>query len=169
MPELTNEQLAPNTAAEAPNSVSWTASEYVAHHKSTGWFMLVAMAALALAALVYLLTHDFISTAVIIVGAVVFSMYGARPPRELQYELDHSSLKVGDKHYALTAFRSFSLVPEGAFTSILFMPLKRFSPPLSIYFAPEDQEKIVAVLATQLPMENRQHDWIDRMMQRIGF
>jgi hypothetical protein len=157
---------APNQSTDA---VTWTASEYVAHHKSTGWFMSLTLIAAVIAALVFLLTRDFISTAVVIVGALAFAVYGARPPRQMQYQVDHSGLKVGNKHFTYANFRSFSVVPEGAFSSILFMPLKRFSMPLSIYFAPQDEEKIVAVLSGQLPLETHKPDWIERLMQQVRF
>jgi hypothetical protein len=168
-PEAETGFTSPAPTAQAENGVTWTASEYVAHHKSAGWFLSVALVAAVIAALIYLLTHDFISTAVVVVGAVAFAMFGARPPRQLQYQVDRSGLVIGDKHLPYGNFRSFSVVPEGAFSSILFMPLKRFSMPLSIYFAPEDQEKIVAILSNQLPMENHRPDWIERFMQQIRF
>jgi hypothetical protein len=41
------------------------------------------------------------------------------------------------------------VVPEGAFNSIVFMPLKRFAVPLSIYYDPKDEDKIIAVLSAQ--------------------
>lgn len=156
-------------ATSQVSEVRWTASEYVAHQKPTGWFLALGAVTLLLAVLVYFLTRDFISTAVIFVGATLFGMYAARPPRELEYALDKSGLQIGAKHFAYSNFRSFSVIPEGAFDSILFMPLKRFAVPLSIYFAPEDQEKILAVLSAQLPMETHKLDMIERFMRRIHF
>jgi hypothetical protein len=60
-------------------------------------------------------------------------------------------------------------MPEGAFSSIVLVPLKRFSPLTSIYYAPQDEERITAMLAAHLPYEERKHDPIDKLMQRIRF
>lgn len=150
-------------------SIRWTASEFIAHHKSPGWYLALTGAAIVLAALVWLVTKDTISAAVVIVGALLLAVYGARQPRQLEYQLGQQGLAIGQKQYGYHEFRSFAIVPEGAFNSIVFAPLKRFSPLISIYYAPEDEEKIVALLADRLPMEARKKDMIDRLMWRIRF
>ncbi len=38
----------------AIQSVEWTASEYIAHHKTAGWFVLLGLATAGLAIVVYL-------------------------------------------------------------------------------------------------------------------
>ena len=107
--------------------------------------------------------------AVTVLAALVFGVYAGHKPRELQYQLDFKGLTVGDKHFGYDQFRSFSVLPEGAFSSIVFMPLKRFAVTTTIYYAPEDEDRIVKVLSDHLPLENRGHDAIDRLMHRIHF
>ncbi len=51
---------------------TWTASEFVAHQKTPGWYGLLALAALVLSGLIYLLTRDIISASVVIVAALFF-------------------------------------------------------------------------------------------------
>jgi hypothetical protein len=150
-------------------SVSWTASEYVAHDKSPGWYALVVLAALVLAAIIFLLTKDKISTGVVVAVGIAFAGYGARKPRQLQYVLNDSGLSIGDKHYGWGHFRSFAVIDEGAFSNILFMPLKRFSPLITVYYDPKDEAKIMPLLSDRLPMEDRDHDVVDRLMHRIRF
>lgn len=149
--------------------VSWTASEYINHHKSAGWYIKLAAAAAVLAAAVFLLTGDKISTGVVVAVAVVFGWYASQQPRQLQYSLDGSALHIGSRAYPYTHFRSFAVVDEGAFSSIMFMPLKRFSPGVSLYYDPADEDRIVAALADQLPMEPRRNDLVDTLMRRIRF
>ncbi len=158
----------PRHVVEAP-IVTWTASEFISHDKSTGWYALLGVGTAALAAVVYLLTHDTVSTGVVVVVAIVFGILAARKPRELEYSVDDKGVKVGDKFYPFSGFRSFSIVQEDAVESIWFMPLKRFMPPLTIYFDPRDGQKIVDVLSQTLPMENRQLDAVDRLMHRLRF
>jgi hypothetical protein len=49
------------------------------------------------------------------------------------------------------------------------MPLKRFMPPLSMYFDPTDEDHIVKVLTSHLPMQDHHHDPIEKLMRMIRF
>lgn len=149
--------------------VTWTASEFIAHDKSAGWYFGLAGAAIVIAGLVYLVTRDTISALVVLVAAFALGILGARKPRQLQYQLSFEGVQVGSKYYDFNAFRSFSVVPEGAFSSVVFMPLKRFAPLLTIYYAPEDEEKIINLLSNRLPFEERKADAVDSLMRHIRF
>jgi len=155
--------------AESDGAISWTASEFIAHDKSMGWYGLLAVAAVTVAAIIYVLTQDKISTAVVIVAAISLGAYGARKPKQQQYQLTEQGVAVGQKFYSFNEFRSFAILDEGAFSSISFMPLARFGQLVTIYFDPQDEEAIVDLLATRLPLEDRGHDIVDRFMKRIRF
>jgi hypothetical protein len=153
-----------------PNQqISWTASEYIAHQKSFGWYAVLSLVALGATGITYLVTEDKLSTATILLIAFVFGVYGARKPRVLNYQLDANGLTIARKFYAYGIFRSFAVLDEGAFSSIVFMPLKRFMPLLAVYYAPDDEDKIVQMLMDRLPMEERKHDAIDSLMHKIRF
>lgn len=124
---------------------------------------------MAFAAAVFLLTKDKISVVVIVVAALLLGAYANHKPRQLEYRLDAHGLSVGDKHFTYDQFRSFSVLPEGAFSSIVLMPLKRFALTTTLYYAPEDEDKIVNLLSDYLPLEERGHDAVDRLMHRIRF
>jgi hypothetical protein len=162
------DQAAAPEKAPAPD-VSWTASEFVAHEKSAGWYGGLVAVACVVAALIYLLTRDIISTVVVLVCAGAFGILGRKKPRQLQYHLDSSGITIGSRRYTYEMFRSFSVVPEGAFSSIVFMPLKRFAPLTTIYYAPEDESKIITILTDRLPFEERKAAAIDSLMKRVRF
>jgi uncharacterized membrane protein len=153
----------------ASDGITWTASEFIAHHKSSAWYALLGLAAIVGAILIWLITKDAVSAAVIIVAAAMFGTFATRKPRELAYRLDEHGLTIGQKHYPLSMFRSFAVMAEGAITSVVFMPLKRFAPLTTVYYHPDDEDKIVGLLATRLPMEERKQDPIERLMWRIRF
>jgi hypothetical protein len=121
------------------------------------------------AVLIWLLTKDTISSVVILFAAFVFGFYARRQPRELAYRLDDGGLTIGPKFYPYAGFRSFAVMDEGAFSSVVFMPLKRFAPLVTIYYDPKDEENIVGLLSDRLPMEERQKDAVERLMWRIRF
>ena len=154
---------------DTPQTVSWTASEYIAHHKSTKWYVLLGIATLIVASLLWLLNRDIVSPMVAVMGAAVIAIYGSKPPRALHYELDSQGLIVEDKQLLFHDYRSFSVATQGAFSMIILMPLHRFVMPSEIYYAPEDEATIVAIISKQLPLEQHRRDLIDRLMHRIHF
>jgi hypothetical protein len=157
----------PDTTNTTP--IIWTASEFIAHAKSFVWYAALTFVAIAFAAFIFMLTKDRVSAGVIVAAALVLGVYAGHKPRELEYRLDLHGLSIGQKHFTYDEFRSFSVLPEGAFSSIVFMPLRRFAVPTTIYYAPEDEDKIVSLLGSRLPLEQRGHDAVDRLMHRIHF
>lgn len=167
------EVITPRSVATPPTGpeggISWTASEFVAHNKSPLWYGLLVLISLVVVVGIWLLTHDFITTIVIALAAAAFGAVAARQPRELAYRLDGSGLTIDQRQFTYGQFRSFAVMREGAFSSIVFMPMKRFAPLTTIYYDPSDEAKIVDLLSDRLPLEDRQHDLVDRFMWRIRF
>lgn len=155
--------------ADDDSEITWTASEFIAHEKTGGWYLGLIIAGVVLAAAIYWLTKDLVSPIVVIAAAVLLAVFGSHKPRQLEYHLNGQGIQIGGQTHAYHEFRSFSVIPEGAFSSIVFMPLKRFALPLTLYYAPQDEDRIVQVLSDQLPLENRRPDPIDSLMRRIRF
>ncbi|HUD05680.1 MAG TPA: hypothetical protein VMR18_02040 [Candidatus Saccharimonadales bacterium] len=155
-------------ATKDPISVSWSASEFVEHKKSPSWYAVLVIVAIVLAAIVLVLTHDKISTGVVILAAILFGIYAGRQPRTLKYQLDEGGLTIADKFYPYDILKSFAVIDEGQATGILLIPLKRFMPQIPIYCSRDEEEKIIGVLSSRLPMEEHS-DTIDNFMRRIRF
>jgi hypothetical protein len=170
-PEPQREPIEPvaDDDGQANPSVTWTASEFVAHDKSAGWYILLAAGTLVLAVVVFLLTRDVISVSVVVVAGLLLGVYAGHQPRQLDYSLDDQGFGIGQKHYGYDEFKWFSVMEEGAFSGIVFMPLKRFAPPVTIYYPPQDEDKILTTLTNQLPMEEHKADAVDSLMRRIRF
>ena len=161
-PSATNKQAKTNT-------VSWAASEYIDHKQGSGWFFGLTAATALLATAVYFLTKDYFATGIIVVLGVVVGLFAKRTPRQLSYELTSDGIKIEQKTYPYNLFKTFSIVQDGILTSIDFMPVKRFMPPVSAYFDPADQDKIIAILEQHLPYEERQLDGVERLSRRLRF
>jgi hypothetical protein len=155
--------------AQSNGPVRWTASEFIQHDKTAIWYLGLIAGAAILAALIFLLTKDKISTAIIIVVAIVFGIFAGRRPRELEYQVDDSGIHIGQKSYTYADFKSFAIVEEEALESIWLMPLKRFMPIITIYFAPNDGQKIVDTLSSYLPVAEHKLDSVDKLMHRLRF
>ncbi|MBP9738236.1 hypothetical protein KBD20_00960 [Candidatus Saccharibacteria bacterium] len=150
-------------------TIQWQASEFVDHEKNNSWFVILAVGAFFMCGLVYLITRSVFSTFVVLVAVLAFGVTAKQKPRTMQYSLLPTGIQVGDKRYRYNDFRSFSLTREGALWSISLIPIKRFMPLLTIYFDPNDGEKIFDVLASQMPHEERKLDTVDQLMKRIRF
>lgn len=165
-----SEPLATDLVPHDPAApVTWTASEFIAHQKSFGWYTILAVVIFALSGLAYLVTRDVITAGVIIICGILFGIYAGHQPRELDYVVDAQGLSIAGKHYSFEQFRSFAVMEEGAFVSINLLPLRRFAPGLTIYLSPQDEQAVADILAERLPREDRSHDPVDRLMRRIRF
>lgn len=149
--------------------VNWTASEFIAHDKSPMWYMALAGVMAVLMALAFFLFHDVIAAISIVFLGVIFGALASHKPRVLEYRIDPSGVHVGPKVYQYDQFKSFGIVREGAFSNITLMPLRRFSPSLTVYYPPEDEDPIVGAMADYLPMADVPNDAIDRFLRTIHF
>lgn len=169
-----NDDQAPNDS-EAPAAstyvqpISWTASEYVAHQKGASWFVSILFVVAVLVAVVYFVTRDVVSASVIGIIGILFVIFAARRPQVLEYSIDGTGIHVGQKTYPYGQFRSFSVLEDEAVPTIMFMPMRRLGLPLSIHFDPDDSEKILDILGSHLPGEEREAPPVDRLMNKIRF
>ena len=149
--------------------ITWTGSEFISNEKGAGWYAVLFGGSVVFAVLIYLLTKDKVSAATVVLASLVFASFAAHKPRTQQYGLSRQGVQIGMKTYGFQDFKTFSVVEEGAIASIVFMPLKRFMPPLTIYVAPEMEERVITYLSAFLPFEQRRADAIDSLLRRIRF
>ncbi len=161
---------ASSAAAHDDAVMRWQASEFIDHQKNPMWFGLLTLATVIACSVVYWLTKgDILATVVIGVAAIAFGVFASKKPRTLTYTLLPTSMKIGDKNYSYDDFKTFSVASDGALNNIILQPVKRFLPPLTVYFAGDDAERIFDILAAHIPHEEKTADPIDRLMKRIRF
>ncbi|MCA9323622.1 hypothetical protein KC992_00810 [Candidatus Saccharibacteria bacterium] len=159
----------PQELAPTASSVSWTASEFIAHDKNSMWYAGLFGAAFFITAVIYLINRDILTSVVILSISVMIAVMGSRKPSSVQYSLSSDGLTVGSQQHRFSEFRSFSVVEEGPINSIWLKPLARFKPMVVLYFAPEDELKIVDTLSLFLPHEQRELDAVERASRRLRF
>ena len=153
----------------ANNPVTWNASEFIAHNKGSAWFILLGAGILAFVAGIFVLTRDIFASIMIGVAGATFGVFAARSPRVLEYSVDSRGIHIGPKFYAYSDFKSFAINEESALPSVILMPLKRFLPPITIYYEEAQEDSILGVLGDYLPHEEKAPDAVDRLMSRIRF
>lgn len=164
----TNEQDVPYETSNM-EPISWTASEYIDHEKNNSWFLGIGGATVAIALITYFLTQDIVSSVVVVIAGALLIVSGVRKPRTLSYLLDDNGLQVGSNFYPYASFKSFTVLEEGALTSVQLLPTRRFMPSISIYYPPDQEEAIITGLGNFLPHEERKRDAVDSLMRRIKF
>lgn len=150
-------------------TVSWEASEYIAHHKSFSWYLGLFTATAVIAGLVHVITEDRVALGAVIIVSLLFGIFALRKPEVLEYTVDNNGITIGNKRYIYEDFKSFSVHTQGALPSIFFWPTKRFMPGLTIYFPPEQTDDIVEALSSYIPHEEREPEAVERLMRRIRF
>lgn len=150
-------------------NVSWTASEYVEHHKPTSWYVGLSVATGLAVALVFLLTRDIISVVVIAMMGMLFGVFASRRPEVREYNINSRGLSISGKLYPHEEFRSFSVHQEEKLRSLFLTPVKRFMPGITIYYPPDQEDAIMDALANFLPFEEGEPDAVDRFMGKIRF
>ena len=158
-------------AAKPPSAtaLSWTASEFIEHSRGTSWYLLLAVITAILTGGTYFLTKEYFAAGTITMLGIIVGIYSRQKPRQVTYELSELGLKIGEKDYPYGIFKSFALVRDGMLNAIQLMPLKKFMPPISAYYAASDEEKITDILGQHLPYEDRKMDTIDRLSRRLKF
>lgn len=153
----------------AETEVSWTASAFIAHEKGLGWYAVLGLGTILLDVGIYILLKDGLAIAAITFMAVILGVMASRKPRTVEYYIDASGLSIGSRFHPYSELKSFSIMDEGAVSSILFMPLKRFMPPINIYYDPNDEDRIIRVLSQYLPFEHQEPDIADRLARKVRF
>jgi hypothetical protein len=152
----------------APIEFSWQASEYVQHHKSMAWYVVVVAAVIVLSVGAGLL-HFWFSIGVFIAMGAAVIVYASRPPRTLTYDLSGDGLHIDGKLFPFHTFRSFSVLRDVSWHTIDLEPTQRFMPRLSVLFNDNDLESIASHLMAYLPRVDRELDMIERLTRYLRF
>lgn len=148
--------------------LTWTAAEFIHLDKGAWWFVIFGVVVVALIALDVFLLKSWTFSILVVVMAVATVIYVRRPPREISYSLSVSKgLYVADKLHGYDEFKSFGIVRDGSHMSIFLMPVKRFSPGVSVYFPEELGDDIADILGKNLPMQNIRLDILDQLIRQL--
>lgn len=157
------------TAAPSLDPVTWSASEFVSHQKTSLWYIALGSVSAVITLIVYLVTKNILSGIVVAMASMALGVFAARQPQIKTFVIDTDGVKVDDRSFPYSMFKSFSVVDDGAVSCIWLRPLKKMMPTVVMYYAPDDEDRIVLMLDNFLPQEDRQHDIVERLARRIRF
>lgn len=162
-------QIPQSGPVDGATGITWTSAEFFHHQKTTTWYGAYALGAIILAGVLYLITRDIISTAVVIGAAGGLLFISAREPKQQTYILQEDFVQVGSKAYSLHDFKAFSVDEDAPVLGLTLMPLKRFMPPIVLYVDEAHEEAVVDYIADFLPVEPHKVDAMDSLLRRLHF
>jgi hypothetical protein len=154
---------------EEEGVLRWAATEYVAQQKNGGWFFMLMVGAVVAGGVLWFVTHSIITPIAVLGVALAVGIAGARQPKTQEYGIGPAGLQIGQKFFPYEYFKSFALVEDNGVGYVSLLPLKRLAPPMALYYASSDEDRIVDMLAEFLPIEEHANDLVDRLARKVRF
>ena len=159
--------LTQGTALPSSQPLQWQAPEYIQERRSPWWFIIFWVVVAVLMALAAFVIKSWSFAILVPAMAAALMIYSHRPPRMLNYVLSEKGIYINEKLHPMSEFRSFGVLPEESLPSIMFIPVKRFRPGLTIHFPAEMGEGIVDTLGSRIPMQDIKLDVFDQLIRKL--
>jgi hypothetical protein len=157
---------------QLPSALKWTSYEYEHEEKSSDWFWILGIIALAGAAAAAIL-GDILFSIVILIGAAVVALFALREPDVVTFELNGKGLRIDQKLYPFHTLDSFWVDHyEDEKEPVLLVKAKRLLEPLIIIpIDPNDvsPEEVRAFLMRFLMEEEHEEPLSHHFMRAVGF
>lgn len=146
---------------------AWEADEFEQTVRTSTWYGALTLAAIVTAIITFILTgKDFFSASAVLTAVMGLAFLASRKPKRIQIGVDTAGIYIGRHFYSFHDYRSFSTEHKGQ-PSALFMPLKRFAPPLAVLLDPTQADEIVTYMSAFVPLQDHQPDIIEKLMSRL--
>jgi hypothetical protein len=157
-------------SAELPDAaaVQWQAPEYLHHEKNPLWYVGFGIVVLLLTVAAVFLIQSWTFALLIPVMAAALIAYSRRPPHVMSYALSGKGIYINDTLHPFAEFKGFGVIHEEEEYSVVFIPIRRFRPSLTVYFPEENGEAIVDLLGVRLPMQPLKLDAFDKIVRMLG-
>ena len=147
--------------------ISWQALENVSEPRGSVWYIVFSLVSIGLLALAIFLFKSVTFAILIPIMAIAVIVMARRNPQPIQYSISPKGVYVADRLYDFSEFRSFGVIQDSAGPYIMMLPVKRFSPGVTLYFDEKDGEKIVDMLGARLSLQDIQPDGLEKFIRFI--
>lgn len=147
--------------------IAWNAPEGVQVQRGKIWYVMFAVILVGLIALAILVFKNWTFAALLPIMAVALFTLSNKSPQIINYAISPKGVYIADVLHDFSEFRAFGLLHENGQHSIILLPVKRFSPGLTIYFSEAEGEKIVDMLGARLPMQEIKPDALEKLIRLI--
>lgn len=166
-PETQEFKPSPSDGIDLTEPIAWNAPEGVRIQRGAVWYVLFAIVLAGLMALAILVFQNWTFAILLPIMAVALFVLSNNNPQTINYAISPKGIYIADTLHDFSEFRAFGLLHENDQHSILLLPVKRFSPGLTIYFSEAEGEKIVDMLGTRLPMQEIKPDALEKFIRLI--
>ena len=147
--------------------IAWTAPEGIKVHRELWWYIAFGVVLIGLMALAILVFKSPTFAILLPIMTVALFLLSEKTPQNINYAISPKGVYVGDKLYDFSEFRAFGITRENNQHSAILLPVKRFSPGLTLYFSEKEGEKIVDMLGARLPMQEIKPDALEKLIRMI--
>lgn len=130
--------------------VSWKAPEFIRYNKNITWYVVLVSVAIALTVLFYYL-DNLLAMIVVILALIVMLITANQKPKKRMYKLTKDGLKIDEKFYPMSDFRSYFVTYIEDIPNLHFEMTKKITPPISIFINGIDEKQVVDFLKIYLP------------------
>lgn len=166
-PETQEFKPSPSDGIGLTEPIAWNAPEGVRVQRGAVWYVLFAIVLAGLMALAILVFQNWTFAILLPIMAVALFVLSNKNPQTINYAISPKGIYIADTLHDFSEFRAFGLLHENDQHSILLLPVKRFSPGLTIYFSEAEGEKIVDMLGARLPMQEIKPDALEKFIRLI--
>ena len=166
-PETQEFKPSPSDGIDLTEPIAWNAPEGVRIQRGAVWYVLFAIVLAGLMALAILVFQNWTFAILLPIMAVALFVLSTNNPQTINYAISPKGIYIADTLHDFSEFRAFGLLHENDQHSILLLPVKRFSPGLTIYFSEAEGEKIVDMLGARLPMQEIKPDALEKFIRLI--
>lgn len=171
-PQHEQEFLSNHMADERPEQhrslaepFSWHAPEGMRPQRGTGWYVAFALTTVALMLVSIFLFKSWTFAILIPVMAAALLSLSFKPPQTINYAISPKGVYVADTLHDFSEFRGFGIIEDHGYFSAVLLPVKRFSPGLTLYFSEAEGEMVVDMLGARLPMQDMKPDMLEKLIR----
>lgn len=154
---------------EIVHSVFWEAPEHNHIEKTTDWYWVLGIIAVA-GSVTSIILGNVLFGVVIILGAMTMVITSHRKPRVIPFEVSVRGIRIEDRLYPYPTLDSYYLDEENLVNPQLIVKSKKLFVPLLIIPAPTDHvHDIERIVSARIPEEHLEEPLSHRLLEFLGY
>ncbi len=155
--------------AEALRAITWEAPEHHHIEKTTDWYWILGIIAIACSAGAIML-GNFLFGILILLAASTMTLLSMREPDIIPFAVTVRGVRVDNELFPYSTLESFYIDEDHERGPQLLVKSKRFFMPLIIMPIPEDNiDDIESIIETRLLEEHLEEPFANKLLEFFGF
>ncbi len=154
-------------SADLLEPVTWNHPDGPTIHRGILWYVAFGAITIGLVLLAIFVFKSITFAVLVPIMSIAIITLLLKPPQNINYAISPKGIYIADKLHDFSEFRAFGVTERDGQHSISLLPIKRFSPELTLYFPVDKGEKIVDMLGARLPMQDIKADVLEKIIYLI--